>query len=172
MNTLKMSKDLHGNLWSHLLPANSCREQAAFLFCKTEISGNGATFEAIDQFFLSASDFVSQYSDYIELTNETRIALIKRAHALGASLVELHSHPGPLVAAFSLSDRIGLRETVPHMRWRLKGRPYLAIVVAPSGFDALVWLRDVDFPESLVAIDVEGMSLIPTNLSLDRWHND
>ena len=80
--------------------------------------------------------------DYFELTDEARIGLIKRAHVLQASLAEFHSHLSPWPAAFSLSDRMGLKETVPHMRWRLKRRPYLAVVVAPSGFDALVWSRD------------------------------
>ena len=55
-----------------------------------------------------------------------------------AALAELHSHPSLRLAAFSLSDRIGLKETVPHMRWRLKKHPYLAIVVAPSWFNALM----------------------------------
>ena len=142
MNILKLDKDLQGRLWSHLLPKDTVQEQAAFLFCMTELADKGLTFVAVDQAFLGADDFVAQHKDYLELTDETRIRLIKRAHVLGASLAELHSHPGPWPAAFSLSDRMGLTETVPHMRWRLQKRPYLAVVVAPSGFDALVWSRD------------------------------
>ena len=138
MNILKLEKDLQGRLWSHLLREDTVREQAAFLFCMTEPADNGLTFVVVDQAFLGPDDFFAQHADYLELTDEARIRLIKRAHALGASLAELHSHPGPWPAAFSLSDRMGLKETVPHMRWRLKRRPYLAVVVAPSGFDALV----------------------------------
>lgn len=172
MNTLKLTQGLHGALWSHLLPDDTKREQAAFLFCRTSPSGDGVAFEAVDYTFLGESDFAAQYADYIELTDETRISLIKRAHALGASLAELHSHPGPWPAAFSLSDRMGLKETVPHMRWRLKKRPYLAIVVAPSGFDALVWSRDAGIPEPLAAIDVGGRLMTPTNASLEGWRDE
>lgn len=172
MNTLKLSNDLRGRLWSHLLPQNSRLEQAAFLFCRTESSSGELLFEVIDQALLGQSDFTAQYANYLELTDDARTRLIKRAHVLGGSLAEFHSHPGPWPAAFSESDRIGLKETVPHMRWRLNKRPYLAIVVAPSGFDALVWTHDHMSPEPLAAIDVEGVLMIPTNTSIDRWHYD
>jgi len=171
MNRLNLSADLHDRLWSHLLPKTTKREQAAFLFCRTEVLGADLTFEPVDHVLLSEAYFAAQYTDYMELTDEARIGLIKRAHALKASLVEFHSHPGPWPAAFSLSDRAGLQETVPHMRWRLKKRPYLAIVVAPSGFDALVWRDGGKFPESLAAIDVEGTAMTPTNASLEGWDN-
>ena len=120
MNILKLDKGLQGRLWSHLLPGDTIREQAAFLFCKTEPADDGLVFEAVDQAFLGPDDFTAQYMDYFELTDEARIGLIKRAHVLEASLAEFHSHLSPLPAAFSLSDRMGLKETVPHMRWRLK----------------------------------------------------
>ena len=55
---------------------------------------------------------------------------------MGASLVEMHSHIGPWPAGFSYADRLGLQETVPHMWWRLKKRPYLALVVTNCSFDA------------------------------------
>ena len=169
MNILKLSEYLHNRLWSHLLPTSTLREQSAFLFCNTETSGDEMVFEVLDQIFLHESDFTAQHTDYLELTDATRIGLIKRAHNMAASLVELHSHPGPWPAAFSLSDRIGLKETVAHMRWRLKKRPYLAIVVAPSGFDALVWSCDAKIPKPLTGIDVDGTRMTPTNASLAGW---
>ncbi|WP_088360662.1 MULTISPECIES: hypothetical protein [Rhodomicrobium] len=169
MNTLQLSTALQTRLWSHLLPDTTADEQAAFLFCKTAQTADGLLFEVVDHALLAASDFAAQHSDYLELTDDARIGLIKRAHQLGTSLVEMHSHPGPWPAAFSISDRIGLKETVPHMRWRLDRRPYLAIVVAPSGFDALVWPRDDLVPEPLGGIDVEGTMIAPTNASLEGW---
>ena len=142
MNRLVMGNDLQKQLWSHLLPDNISHEQAAFLFCRAGQDGNGVVFEVLDAAYLEPRDFAAQHSDYIELTDEARIGLIKRAHQMEAALAEFHSHPGPWPAAFSPSDRMGLKATVPHMRWRLKRRPYLAVVVAPSGFDALVWTAD------------------------------
>ena len=122
MNVLKLETSLKSDLWSHLLPPGSDREQAAFLFCSASGAVDGVEFEVLDSIFLEAADFAAQYSDYLELSDATRIALIKRAHELGASLAEVHSHPGPWPAAFSPADRRGLSETVPHMRWRLKRR--------------------------------------------------
>ena len=169
MNILKLDKHLQGRLWSHLLPQYTMREQAAFLFFTAESAGDEFIFEAVDQVLLGPDDFAAQYSDYLELTDNTRIGLIRRAHELGASLAEFHSHPSPWPAAFSLSDRIGLKETVPHMRWRLRQRPYLAVVVAPSGFDALVWSRDARMPEPLAGIDIGDAVMTPTNASLEGW---
>ena len=172
MNILRLDKDRQVRLWSHLLREGTVREQAAFLFCKTEAVDNGLMFEAIDQDFLDPDDFSAQHIDYLELTDETRIRLIRRACVLGVSLAEFHSHPSSWLAAFSLSDRMGLKETVPHMRWRLQKRPYLAVVVAPTGFDALVWSRDAKTPEPLAGIDIDGVLMTPTNASLGGWDDD
>ena len=171
-NILKLEKDLQTHLWSHLLPKDTKKEQAAFLFCTTVSDDDSLVFEAMDHALLSPTDFAAQYCDYIELTDETRISLIKRAHNLNASLVEMRSHPGPWPAAFSFSDRNGLRETVPHMRWRLRKRPYMAIVVAPSGYDALVWNGDAKIPEALAGIEVGGHLMHPTNASLEGWNDE
>ena len=99
------------------------------------------------------------------MADGTRAALIKRAHDLEASLVEMHSHPAPWPAAFSYADRMGLSETVPHMWWRLNRRPYLAIVVSPSGFDALLWLDNATLPRALDTLKAGDRMLQPTNNS-------
>lgn len=171
MYVLNLALEFRNDLWAHLLPSRPETEQAAFLFCETTIGGDRAEFTVVDSAFLQPDHFAAQESDYLQLSDAARIGLIRRAHALGASLVELHSHPGPWPAAFSWSDRRGLRETVPHMRWRLKRRPYLAIVVAPDGFDALVWWRDSDAPEALQGIQVGAELMTPTNASLKGWDN-
>lgn len=169
---LVLTPALRAILWSHLLPPNCMREQAAFLFCNVRDDGDVVTFEAVEAALLRPSDFAAQYSDYIEITDQCRIGLIKRAHALGAALAEFHSHTGPWPAAFSWSDRKGLRETVPHMKWRLKGKPYLAVVAATNGFDALTWLDNSPLPSPLAAIRAGGDLYHPTNASLTGWDNE
>lgn len=172
MTVLKLDAPLYDALWDHLLPLKCRREQGAFLFCVSETMNGRFELRVVDRAFLATADFTVQETDYLELADATRASLIKRAHQIGASLVELHSHPGPWPAAFSSSDRRGLRETVPHMWWRLKGRPYAAIVVAPSGFDALVWRENPHAPELLTGIMVGEELLTPTNASLEGWSHD
>lgn len=167
---LSLTPDLYRVLWDHLLPVHSSHEQAAFLFCTSRTSNEGLIFEAIDKALIGPDDFAAQCDDYLELTDDCRIALIKRAHDYGAMLVEFHSHPGPGLAAFSLSDLRGLQETVPHMRWRLQRRPYVAIVVSRTGFDALVWTQEPPAPKPLSGIRVGTALHKPTNSSLKRWH--
>lgn len=178
-NILKLSEGSYDRLRSHLLPSNTMLEQAAFLFCNTKIDKGRLIFEEVDHKLLDPSNFSTQSNNHLRLTDETLQCLIKRAHTLNSSLVELHSHPGPLPAAFSLTDMIGLRKTVPHIHWRLHlkdrpdlARPYLAIVVAPSGFDALVWSHSSKIPEPLRGIDVNGTLMTPTNASLEGWDHE
>lgn len=166
---LEMPEGLFDELRNHLLPPDGTHEEAAFLFAKTTLVDSRARFEVTETEKLSPRDFDSRHDDYLELKDETRARIIKRAHDLGASLVEMHSHPFPLPAAFSVSDRLGLKETVPHMRWRLKNRPYLAIVVAPKDFDALVWQHDSGFPQQLDCILEGNRVLRPTNISIGAW---
>lgn len=166
---LRIKPSLHDDLMDHLLSPDVIQEQAAFLFASRKQSGHQVLFEVTDSFKPGATDYAYQEGDYLELADRTRAHLIKRAHDLKASLVEIHSHPGPWPAAFSVSDRVGLRETVLHMWWRLKGRPYLAIVVSNSGFDALLWLDNPRVPRSLDGLLVGNFVRRPTNNSLHGW---
>ena len=166
---LELDPSLHNDLMTHLLGSPGDQEQAAFLFVTGKQADRQIVFEVTDSYKAVPRDFATQEGDYLELADKTRAGLIKKAHDLGASLVEMHSHPGLWPAAFSIADRIGLRETVPHMWWRLKGRPYLAIVVATSGFDALVWLDNPKIPRQLNGLLINGQMLEPTNKSLRGW---
>jgi hypothetical protein len=163
---LNLPAGAYEDLVAHLLPGDTQNEQAAFLFARARGTDRGVALDVIDSAKLAASDFAVQAPDYLELADPTRARLIKRAHDLDASLVEMHSHPGPWDAAFSPSDLRGLSETVPHMWWRLKGRPYAAIVIAPSGFDALVWLNGPSFPQELHSLTAGSQILVPTNITI------
>lgn len=163
---LKLPDGMYEDLLGHLLPSDSTYEQAAFLFVVPHQTGDAVVFNTIDSTKLVADDFELQAIDYLELADSARARLIKRAHDLDASLVEMHSHPRPWNAAFSPSDLLGLSETVPHMWWRLKKRPYAAIVVAPSGFDAMVWLESPESPRALDCLAAGARMLRPTNLTI------
>lgn len=157
-------------LWRHLLPHGKASEQASFVLATHE-GGTGADlFRYVEWRPVPPEGFVSRSAFHLELTDETRAGVIKRAHDLGASLVEFHSHTGSWPAAFSGSDFAGLREFVPHIWWRLKSRPYLALVVTRSGFDGFAWLTGPTLPEPLAGIRVGEHVLTPTGLS--RWEAD
>jgi hypothetical protein len=152
---MKLALDLGGRLrkrlWSHLLQNKV--EQVAFLFA-TVVSNNGSTvFKPQDVYFLPPEDFDVQTGHHIELADNVRGRIIKRAWDTGTALVEFHSHPsdsGP--AMFSGSDLAGFEEFVPHCRWRLRGRPYLAVLVNKVSVDALVWVGESKTPTALDTI--------------------
>jgi hypothetical protein len=151
----------------HLLRTPRC-EQGAFLFCRHSVSGVDHVFSCEDWSPLKRPDFEVQSGDYLELTDAARARLIKQAHDRGLCLVESHSHPGPYPAALSFSDLSGLDEFVPHVRWRLQGRPYAALVFAHSGFDGLAWTDAGVLPQQLVAIETEKVRPAATGLTLAR----
>lgn len=166
---LNLPVDVHRELMDHLLPANSLIEEAAFVFVHSTSDRGKVVFRFTEWFAVDPEGFVHRSEGYLELTDTIRAQVIKRAHDLGASIVEFHSHPYPWPAAFSQSDRNGLDEFVPHVWWRLKSRPYLAVVVSPSYFDGLVWLSDPKTPQLLDGIRVGKRFLRPTGLTLHRW---
>lgn len=163
---LRLPRDVKDALWQHLLPESAASEQAAFVFARLAPGTDGAvTFEYVDWFPVPPDGFESHSPFHLELSDAARGAVIKRAHDVGACLIEFHSHDGPWPARFSPSDWAGFEEFVPHVWWRLKGRPYAAVVVAPSGFDALAWVTAPDAPARLDAILVDDEVLEPTRLS-------
>jgi len=156
-------------LRKHLLPRRSRREQAAFLFCRYSVSPAGEhVFECEDWQPLRPQDYEIQAGDYLELADPARAGLIKEAHDRKLCLVESHSHPGPYPAALSYSDLAGLDEFVPHVRWRLHGRPYAALVFARSGFDGLAWTdgSSKGEPQQVAAIETDQGRIPATGLTL------
>lgn len=145
-------------------------EQAAMIFAGAENGAGGVHFVAQEMELLQPADFDYQSAYHISLTDDARGRIIKRAWDLKLSIVEFHSHVGPFAtAAFSSSDRAGLSEFVPHVRWRLRGAPYAAIVMTSEAFDGLVWSSDAVQGQGLEHIRVGDTTLVPTALSLRHW---
>ena len=167
---LALPPDIQAALWRHLLPDGKAPEQVAFVFAAHETGRGADLFRYVEWRPVPSEGFASRSAFHLELADETRAGVIKRAHDLGASLVEFHSHTGRWPAAFSGSDLAGFREFVPHVWWRLKRRPYLAVVVTRSGFDGFAWLTGPMVPEPLGGILVDEKVLTPTGLS--RWGAD
>ena len=159
---LNLTKDYYTALWTHL--QGSKVEEAAFAYAQP-ISEKVGAYKIVDWQLVPPEGFVYQTEVGFELTDEMRGLVIKRAHDLSASLVEFHSHKGKWPAEFSPSDVYGFTEFVPHVWWRLKGRPYFSVVVANVGFDAFAWITDPQTPQYLDALVVAGEVYTPTKLS-------
>jgi len=167
--TINIAGGVLARLRQHLLPDGGLCEEAAFLYARAVPAGDGLEFQVLEVNPIPPEGFASRSRYYLELRDDIRAQVIKRAHDLGASLIECHSHPGQRGACFSWSDLHGFDEFVPHVMWRLKGRPYAAIVMAPDSFDALVWRGGGAPPEVLVRVDTESASFKPTCLTHQNW---
>lgn len=165
---LHMPSGLFRRIHGHLLPPEGVCEEAAFLFASRR-STTDCALDVFDAETIGPNGFTRRSPYYLELTDATRATVIKRAHDLDAVLVECHSHPNQNGACFSWSDLHGFDEFVPHVMWRLKGRPYAAIVMARDSFDGLMWpARDASHTPLHEIVTEEG-ALCATGLTHQNW---
>ena len=114
---LNLPSSVYEEVWAHLLDDNVESESAGFMFVVPGThDDNTQVYEHVEWYPVPPDGFVENSWYHLELTDEFRASVIKRAHDLGASIVEFHSHLGPQPARFSPFDRRGLREFVPHVR--------------------------------------------------------
>ncbi len=159
---------VYRRLKNHLLPIDGDLEEVAFVFTSLIKNKNEITFKYKEWVPVQSNSFSSRSSFHFELSDKMRAGIIKKAHDLNCSIIEFHSHLGSSPACFSPSDWCGFEEFVPHVLWRLKGKPYVAVVVAKSGFDALVWTDNAQNSKFLDELRVRKVRMCPTNLSLTR----
>lgn len=171
---LEVKKGSYNEIAHALLPPGSDCEEAVFGFAQTSVAGDVLVLELVEWISVPPDGFVSRSPYFLHLSDETRSRVIKRAHDLQLSVVEFHSHPLQREAEFSPSDWSGFDEFVPHIRWRLKNRPYAAFVFGAGTFDALAWDKGVDNPIGFERISWEGAEARPTGLSLrhGRTYNE
>ena len=162
---LSIARSLRLQVWDSLLRQDTDRESVGFLYASQYEEQGYSVFEGREWYPVPGDGYSTRTDRYCELKDAVRSEVIKRAHNSGLALVEFHSHLGPAPAAFSYSDHLGFQDFVPYVRWRLKGRPYLAVVVAHAGFDGLVWLGDSKHPYRLDGIREDGEFLRATGLS-------
>lgn len=160
-----------------LLPSKMKAEEVCFLFADVKSTDDEVRFIIREWHHVESAEYDFQSASHISLRDEMRPKLIKHAHDLNAAIVELHSHLGKDPAQFSSSDIFGFREFVPHVRWRLKNKPYAAAVFTRSDFDALVWVGDQNIPIPLTEIQTPRFfwkrRIRPNGLTLKkRRHHD
>lgn len=166
--TLEMSGDVYDELLGHLFQGEEENvEQAAFLFTEP-YSGDGVLrIAALHK--VPTQDFEIQSGFHIHLADHVRQELIMRAWSEDACLVEVHSHDDEGRVHFSKSDLIGLDDWVPHVRWRLRGRPYVALVFGHQRFDGLCWTDAAEEPKPIELLAIDGRPpLSPTGRTYER----
>jgi hypothetical protein len=134
---VRLIEQQYRDLLHHLFSGHV--EQVAFGFAEWEVR-DGGPLEVLDLELIPASGFVLQSDYHVELSPETQSRIIKIAFDRRACLVEFHSHRSRWPAQFSGSDLSGFDDFVPHVRWRLAGRPYAALVFHETSFDGLAWI--------------------------------
>lgn len=170
MATISFPQELFDQLTQHL---GKAAESVAFMRCSTP-SEDGAFL--VRSLHLVADNAITIGEDgECELDDDVRREVIMWATETEECLVEAHSH-GLLFrpARFSRFDLAQLSTWVPHVRWRLRGRPYAALVTASLDFDGLAWIGPE--AESVDTVTVDGRDAITTTgLSIkyiERSHDD
>ncbi len=163
---LELPSYAYQNIMKHLLPLNTTSEQAAFAYATADYINEVLYISFIDWELIDKKDFTYYTDFHLELSHEKQAQIIKKAHDLKASIVEWHSHPFYGPAMFSTSDLLGFKEFVPHVMWRLDGRPYSAVVVTPNDLDALVWINNSGNPCQLSCLKIGSRELYPSSLTL------
>jgi hypothetical protein len=165
MTSLSLPAAPYARLIAHLTSSNV--EQVAFLFTEPPVAGE--PLRASELYTVPREGFDIQSSHHVALTDAVRGEVIKRAHDRGGCLVEVHSHGGAPPVWFSGSDLRGFEEWVPHVRWRLRRRAYVALVFADETFDALVWEGEDNAPSARAALNVDGREpQFPSGITYDR----
>ena len=141
-------------------------EHAVFLFATTTSDDSKLDFQVKD-YYLVPDEETDNSSYDLSLTEESQSKIIKRAWVSKCSLIEIHSHPFTKKGAgFSYYDLDGFKQFVPHVWWRLKGSPYIALVFGNADYDALAWVDNPNESVPLTGIIVDNTILEPTNNTL------
>jgi len=165
-STILIPKKIYHSIHKYLFPKKIRSEQVAFIFTTVYRIEKSIQFEFKDWYLVQPNEYEYQSLGYVELKDEMRPKIIKMAFDLDAAIVEIHSHPYSRPAMFSPSDIEGFNEFVPHVWWRLRKKPYVAIVFSKFDFDALVWIDDPKIPQQLTEILVEKQRFYPNCLTL------
>lgn len=141
-------------------------ERVVFLLINQTNEAAKTIFE-VKNIYLVPQNEIDQSSYSVRLKQISQAKIIKWAWNSGFSLAEIHSHPfSSKNTTFSYSDIAGLKEFVPHVWWRLKNRPYIAMVFGKREYDALVWIDSPHNPKNLEGILVANKLFKPTNSTL------
>jgi hypothetical protein len=170
--TITIPDKVYNEIKHHLLPQNQKFEEAAFVYSSVNVLGRQMELNYLEWYAIKPKDYLSRSAYHFELTHEMNSRIIKRAHDLNSSIIELHSHLDHKPVRFSYTDWQGFSEFVPHVLWRIKNKPYSAIVITKQGIDALIWVESFNKPLGLNELIIGNEKIIPSNYSLNYHDNE
>jgi hypothetical protein len=141
-------------------------EQVAFFLAQPLDDG----LRLVDVRAMGPADFDHQSAMHVSLAEHVRPELIAWAWKRELCLVEAHTHVRGDPVCLSSTDLSGLSDWVPHVWWRLRARPYAAIVFGDETVDGIAWRRSATGAEGVAALEVDGRPpQVMTGLSLPRF---
>ncbi|PZR82737.1 MAG: hypothetical protein DLM65_03220 [Candidatus Aeolococcus gillhamiae] len=163
MASVSFPPDIFDELSQHLQIAE------AVAFMRASMPDAVGVFRVQELRMVQSQAYDSRSDDHCTVDDETRAKVIKWAWDSTSCLLEAHSH-GLLFspARFSRFDLVQLAQWVPHVQWRLQGRPYVALVTASRDIDGLAWVNGHAEAVDWIHID-EREDVATTGLSLPAW---
>lgn len=142
-------------------------EQGSFLFSVYKESPDEIVFDVTEQYLVPREGWQIQSSVHLELRDTERARIMKIARDRKCALIDCHSHIqlGRYVA-FSPSDRSGIAEFSGYVKWKLDGRPYIAMAFNETSVDAVGWIGTFDNPYRVHEIRIVGNG---TQLIIPRY---
>jgi hypothetical protein len=160
MSSVYFPTDLFDELIKHL---GRAPEMVAFM--RSPAPGKDGVFRVEDLYLVDIDSTTLAEDGHCDLDDEVRSAVIKWAWDNDSCLLEAHSHGLLFPPGLSRFDLVQLQDWVPHVRWRLNGRPYVALVTASLQVDGIAWSDNG--PEAIEQILVAGHEpIITTGLSI------
>lgn len=160
MIKIHIDEEAYKRISQHLFSRKA--EQVAFIYM--QLSENNILI--IDDYFCVPPEELVYESEYhAEITSKVQARVIKESWDKKRHLGEIHTHPfSKKETTFSGSDMAGFNDFVPHIWWRLRGGPYVAIVFGQNDFDIIAWVQSPNSPERVASIKVGDKLLYPNNL--------
>lgn len=147
--------DLGQQLSGHLLQGDL--EQGAFLFATSTFLDDDLILTADRVYRVPPDGWEVQTQDYLQLKDTERAKIMKFARDGGYALIDCHSHPASdSDVTFSCSDRSGITEFAAYAKWKLDGKPYIAMVWGESSVDAVAWYGNFAAAMPVAEVRVAG----------------
>jgi hypothetical protein len=142
---VNIPKEIKKTLDRHLF--QNRLEQGSFLFSVYKESLGEMVFDVTDQYLVPKEGWQIQSTMHLELKDTERAKIMKIARDRKCALIDCHSHVQlGRYAAFSPSDMAGITEFSGYVKWKLDGRPYIAMAFNETSVDAVGWIGAFDNP--------------------------